>query len=260
MGISAVTTAYSFAQASKQRKLQLEAQNEAQRAMDEAKKKLEMNFYETLAVKKEPYELQREAAISAGAQATQAATESERGAAAAAGRIQMAQQEEQAGIRTAMGKEMTDIDKLVAAEESRLRDVGVQIGMEEAAGAQQAAADAKEAETKATTQAFQGLTNFATQAIQAAPLYMKSAAAAQEAKLQEQYNAAAANPSQLRNEFKDASGKPLSFQQALSKMKGPSGWDYAGIGNMKPEEYQNWVLTQKARTFKNLGEGSPFSY
>jgi hypothetical protein len=48
--------------------------------------------YDALGIQKTPYELEREAMLSAGAQATEAARESERGVAATAGRVYAGQQ------------------------------------------------------------------------------------------------------------------------------------------------------------------------
>lgn len=171
IAVSAAGTGMSFAQANKQKKLQKQAQADAEKAMQEARKKLEVNYYDQLAVQKEPYELEREALLSSGAQAIQAGVESERGAPATAGRVQMAMNEAQAGIRTAQGKEMSDLAKLSAAEDSRLRDVGVQLDMEEAAGAQMAARDAQQARADYMAQGFEGLTSTVQQGIALAPLY-----------------------------------------------------------------------------------------
>jgi hypothetical protein len=59
IAVSAAGTGMSFAQANKQKKLQKQAQADAQKAMEEARKKLEVNYYDQLAVQKEPYELER---------------------------------------------------------------------------------------------------------------------------------------------------------------------------------------------------------
>jgi vacuolar-type H+-ATPase subunit H len=141
VAISLGNATMSFSQARQQKKLGEEAKRDAQKAMAEAKKALEVNYYDQLAVKKEPYELEREALLAQGALATQAGVEGDRGAAATAGRVQAAMNDAQAGIRTGMGKEMSDLDKLSAEEDARLRDVGVQLNLEEVAGAQQAMAD-----------------------------------------------------------------------------------------------------------------------
>ena len=175
--LSAASTAKSFIDAGKQKRLQKEAERDAKNAMDAARKKLEVNFFDQMAVKKEPYELEREAMLAQGAQAIQAGQEQERGAAATAGRVQMAMNEGQAGIRTAMGKEMTDIENKQLAEDSRLRDVGVQLDLGETEGAQLAARDAQQAAAAATAQGFEGLANTAQQGLAMVPLFTQNTAA-----------------------------------------------------------------------------------
>ena len=181
LAVTAGTTAASFAQAAKQRKLMNQANLDAEKAMAEARKKLDVNYFDQLAIQKEPYELQREALLSSGAQALQMAQETERGGGAAAGRVQMAQNEAQAGIRTAQGEELSDLAKLSATEESRLRDIGVQLDLEEVAGAQQAASDAQQAAAAATTAGIAGIQSMGSQVIDMAPLYGQNIAAQQEA-------------------------------------------------------------------------------
>jgi len=147
--------AMSFTQANKQQKLQQEAEAEALKAMIQARGRLDVNYMDALSVQKEPYELQREAMLAQGTQAIDAAQESERGTAAAAGRVQMAQNEAQGGIRTEMGKELTEIERLKVAEESRLRDLQTQLDLGEVEGAQMAARNAQEMAAQATTQGFE---------------------------------------------------------------------------------------------------------
>jgi len=171
--VGAATSAASFGQAAKAKKDQRAAEMKAEEAMSEARKKLDVNFYESLSVKKEPYELEREALLASGAQAIEAGVESERGAAAVAGRVQMAQNEQQGAIRTSMGKELTDLEKLTAGEESRLRDVNVQLDLEEVAGAQQAAAASQEQYAKSIESGIAGVSSVAQDALQQVPLYLK---------------------------------------------------------------------------------------
>lgn len=174
LAATAASTAGSFAQAGRQREAQRNAERDADEAMQEARRKLETNFYKNLSIQKEPYELEREALLSQGAQAIQAGVESERGAAATAGRIQMAQQEGQAGIRTAMGQDLLNLEKMTAQEESRLRDIGVQLNLGEVSGAQLAAANAQELAAQAQQQAFQGVTSLGQQAVSYLPLFEKT--------------------------------------------------------------------------------------
>ena len=163
--------AMSFTQANKQKKLQGQAEAEAAKAMLQARGRLDVNYMDALSVQKEPYELQREAMLAQGAQTIDAAQESERGTAAAAGRVQMAQDEAQGGIRTAMGKELTEIERLIVAEEARLRDLQTQLDLGEVEGAQMAARNAQEMAAQATTQGWEGVTSAATQVANLVPLY-----------------------------------------------------------------------------------------
>ena len=173
---SGATAGMSFAQAGKQRRLQQEAENDAAKALAEARKKLDVNYYANLGINKEPYELEREALVAAGAQAIQAGQESERGAAATAGRIQMAQQQGQRQIAGAMGTEMLNLDKLTAEESAKLAKAQAALDLGEYEGAQLAARDAQQAEAAYTTAGFQSAISAGTQAISAfAPLYSKTA-------------------------------------------------------------------------------------
>jgi hypothetical protein len=167
------TTAMSFAQANKQKKLQKQAEQEADKAMFEARKRLEVNYMDALSVKKEPYELMREEMLAQGTQATQTSAESERGVAATAGRVQMGQNEAQGKIRSAMGDELTEIERLKVAEEARLRDLKVQLDLGEVEGAQLAAANAQEMSAAAMQQGFAGVTSLATQVGNQIDLYGK---------------------------------------------------------------------------------------
>lgn len=180
-GVSLATTTGStigsFLQAGKQKSLQRKAEDAAKAAMKTARKKLEVNFYDELAVDMTPYELEREAMLSQGAQLVQAAQEGEeRGAAASAGKILAAQQKGQQDITKRMSKELSDLEKLSAKEDSRLRDVGVQLDLAEAEGAQAAAAAAQEASAQAMQQGFQGLTSMVDQGTDMIPLFGKGGA------------------------------------------------------------------------------------
>jgi len=174
LAVSAASTTMSFVQAGQQKKKQREAEAKAAEAMAEARKKLEVNYAEELAIQKEPYELEREAMLAQGALAMQAGVESDRGAETTAGKLQMAQNQGQADIRSVMGQELTDINKQVINEESRLRDLNTQLDLGEVEGAQLAARDAQEARTAAMTEGFQGLASMGQQALAMAPLYQKS--------------------------------------------------------------------------------------
>jgi len=134
---------FSFGEAKKQRNIMKKAQAAAAKATAQAKKELSVNYMKGLSIAKEPYELEREALAQAGASALQAGVEGDqRGAGAVAGRVLMAQQQQQAQQRAAMSKEMSQLERLAAQEESRLGTARATVDLGEAAGAQKAAQDA----------------------------------------------------------------------------------------------------------------------
>lgn len=247
LATTAATTGMSFAQAGKQRKAMRQAERDADEAMQAARKKLEVNVFDQLSIQKEPFELEREALLSQGAQAIQAGVESERGAAATAGRIQMAQQEGQAGIRSAMGQELQGLERLSAQEEGRLRDIGVQLDLEEVAGAQLAAANAQELQAQAMQQGMEGITSMASQVASFAPLYEKSASARQMGKLERQG---------LRQQDLSAG----DIQSKISKFGNVGGVDFSQVAGMNRMQYQDFLSKVDPNTLsllrQNLGLGS----
>ena len=251
VAISAGSTAMSFGQAAQQQKNIRNAQAEADKAMQEARKKLEVNYYDQLAIQKEPYELQREALLVQSTQALEGARESDRGAAATAGIMQAMQNEAQAGVRTAMNKEMTDLAALTATEESRLRDINVQLDMGEVAGAQQAISDAQQARSAAMAQGFQGLASTTQQALNMVPLYMESAAAMSLNRAEADYTKML-NSGNVPSQFKNADGTAKTFQQAFGMATGN-----ANYGTMDPFEFRD-KLTQQGIDF--IRQNNPLNY
>jgi len=241
---TAASTTMSFAQAGQQRRLQRQAEADAARAMEEAKKKLEINYAEELAIQKEPYELQREALLSQGAMALEAARESERGAEATAGRLQMAQTEAQAGVRSAMGEELQRIEELRVAEESRLRDLGAQINLEEAAGAQLAAREAQQLKTQATQEGIAGAISTVQQGLNMIPLFQQNTAAQQKAMSGIQMS---------EQEFIDF-GNVTAKGGGVSKSMGPASQDL-GMTNMDFEKIGDMTKKQFRQFRKELSPG-----
>ena len=256
-----VTTGMSFAQAGKQRKLELDARLKANEAMQSARKKLDINFYDKLGINKEPYELQRDALLSAGAEAIDAGVQSERGAGAVAGRVQMAQNEAQGNIRAAMSEDMSNLEKLSAQEDSRLRDIGIQLDLGEVEGAQLAQANAQTARAAANTQGFQGVTSMGQQIAAAVPLFGKNISA---------QKSAIGGMSMTTDEFKNF-GNVLGKDGGLSKSMGAVGTgaftnlDLGAVKSMTDTQYQQFIkeLSSKQRNmlFRNeqyLANYNPF--
>tara|TARA_B100001057_G_scaffold193888_1_gene194726 strand:- start:3923 stop:4834 length:912 start_codon:yes stop_codon:yes gene_type:complete len=182
LAVSAGSAAMSFGQAGAARRQQEQAERAAQKKMAEARRKLEVNTMEDLSINKEVYDIERENVLSQAQAATQAGMEGDsRGAAATAGRVQMATQAGQRQVRAAQEQELNRIQELVAKEDSRLRDLGVQMDLQEVAGAQQKAADMEKQRAAAVQQGFQSAASAAQQGLAMVPLFSKNISAQQKA-------------------------------------------------------------------------------
>lgn len=251
LAATAGTTAGSFVQAGKQRKAMLNAQAEADKAMAEARKKLDVNFYESLSIPKEAYAQQVQANLVAGAQALEAGREGEaRGAGALAGMVQAQQNEAQNKIRADMGQDIYNLQAATAQEDARLRDIGIQLDLGEVEGAQLAASNAQELSAQALQQGMQGVASLASQASELAPLFDKSNARNTD-KLMEQYNAAVSQ---------GVIPKGVSFQDAVSKLGMVGGIDFSGVSSslMKPQEFGDFMSKRSAGTLRDLNNRALF--
>ena len=178
--ITAGTTAVSFAQASKQRKKMDAANQKAEEMMLEARKKLDKNVFEDLDVDKELYQQEQDRINEQAQLAMQLGAEGEtRGAGATAGRIQLATQEAQNRVRAQQESNVNRIEEMVAKEDSRLRDLNVQLDLAEVQGAQQAAKDAEVARAKAINEGIQGIASTAQQGLGMVPLFSAGSAKTQ---------------------------------------------------------------------------------
>lgn len=244
LAVSGAGAGASFAQAGKQRKLQREAQAEATKAMQEARQKLEINYYKQLGIQKEPYELEREALLSTGAQLIEAGVESERGAAATAGRVQMAQQAGQRQIAAAMGQELAGLEKATVGEATRLRDIGVELDLAEVQGAQQAERDAQRAAAAATTQGLQAIQSIGQQAIQMAPLYGKDASSAQASMID-------------KIGMKEMGLSQMDMQKSIASLGKVNNIDFSKVATMTPNQYQDFMNKVDVGTLKAIREMLP---
>ena len=172
VGSQLAGSAQSFAEARKNKEKQREAEATADKYMREARKKLEKNYMESLAIQKEPYELEREAALVAGAQATEALRESDRGM-GRVGAIYGQQQQAQRQIASAMGQELFNLDYLTKQEDTRLNDIATQLDLGEVTGAQLEAANAEERRQQQLQAAIQGIGGAAMTGLEATALYGK---------------------------------------------------------------------------------------
>ena len=236
LAIGAISTGLSFAQAGQQKKLQAQAEAEADAAMEAARGKLEVNFAEQMSIKKEGYELEKEANLAAGAQALEAGVESDRGGAATAGRVLAAQQAGQAQTRAAMGDELTNIEAAIVEEDSRLRDLDVALDLEEVAGNQQKAADAQRAAQAAKNQGIQSAVSTIGQAVSMVPLYKQNQSAQK----------AAVGGMQMDQAQFDKFGNVMGKNGGVSKSMGEAGGagftnlDLGSVANMSNKQFRQF--------------------
>ena len=166
-GVGLAGSIMSFSQAKKQREMQQEVQRQADKAFQEAQDKLAVNYLEGLSIAKEPYELEREALLQAGASALQAGVEGEtRGAAAVAGQALMAQQAGAAQQRAAMSREMQQLQQLAAQEESKLQGARVELDLGKAKGFQAQLADLRANEAASRLSGVEALGQTSTDIIE----------------------------------------------------------------------------------------------
>lgn len=161
LGVQALSGVGSFLQAGQRQKEIDKANKAAQEAVNEAKKQIQLKPFEALTVSDSPYERQREAFAAQAAQATQAAAEMGAAGMGRAGAIAMASNEAQADIRDAKIQQLESIEKLQAEDDARAARELAQLSLQEAAGAQKAAADAQAAKAAAITSGFGSLTGAA---------------------------------------------------------------------------------------------------
>ena len=172
LAVSAGTTALSFKEAQSERNKMDAANDAAAEAMVEARKKLEVNYMDELSINKEAYEMQQDTILAQAQAATQLGVEGDaRGASATAGRVQLATAAGAQQTRVQMGAELQKLEQLSAQEESRLRDIGVQLDLQEVQGAQEAARDAEARAYAAQKQVVQGVGDTAQQALGMVALY-----------------------------------------------------------------------------------------
>ena len=182
LGIGLATTAASFGQAAAQRKKQLKAEKAAEEALRDARKRLDVNYMEDLGINKEIYDIARDRSMVQAAGLMEAAREgSTRGVASTAGQVYQQDLLGQQQIMAQQEQEMNRIEELIAGEDSRLAGLQADISLQEAEGAQIAAAEAENAKRQAISQGIEGAISTVGQAASMAPLYSKGTAGKRQA-------------------------------------------------------------------------------
>lgn len=228
------TTGMSFAQAAQSRRDVEEANRVLREKTDDLYKSLSKNVYEGLSLPMKERERQSRLAAEAYKTAMEAAAEADpRGAAATAGRTLMTNQQrlEKQTIRDEERK--FGLDKLISAEESRLRDLKAGVKMEEMAGAQLAIREGKEMRAKSMQEGFQGVTASLGAAASFVPLYQKTKAA---------------------RLAKQALKRNPQLQEQLASQGMFGGVDTSGVADMSPLQFQDFMTDEDRFSIDQLKE------
>jgi len=172
--VSVVSTVKSFSEAEKQKSLASEAATAAAKAMEEARKKLDVNVYEQIGLDNETYQQQLRSNVVAAAQLIDAGGESERGAAAVAGKVFAGLTEAQQQIGQEKRAEVQRLKEITAKEEADLLNQKAQLYVSEAKAKQLEKRDAERAAAMYEQQGWEGVTSAVGQAAQLVPLYLKN--------------------------------------------------------------------------------------
>jgi hypothetical protein len=227
----------SFAQANKQKKLYEQAQEDAAKSMAEAKKAINVNYYEGLAIPTQAYKMEADILKSVAAQAMEAGREGDqRGVAATAGRVQAAVTDSARGIRSDMSKELYDLNKLTQTENRDIATKLANLDLAEAQGAQLASRDAQEARSAAMTQGFKSVASLSGQLAGAANLYGKSDQAKLLGGITNDYEKALKS-GQLGADYLNPDSTTMTAQQAIAK----AGGFGPEVANLSEAEFQDYI-------------------
>tara|TARA_R100001086_G_scaffold158824_1_gene85098 strand:- start:2655 stop:3401 length:747 start_codon:yes stop_codon:yes gene_type:complete len=165
-----------FMNASKQKQAARKANQAAEKAMKEARRRAEVDEYAGLDVPLDAFEAQNEANLAADKQAIEALQEGDaRALAAGVGRVGAQQSAEAEQTRMAMADEMFNLDKMKADSREAIKQQQISMDVGEAKMQDQRAREAEQARAAAIQSGFQGISKAATAAADLAPLYGKSA-------------------------------------------------------------------------------------
>jgi hypothetical protein len=158
LGLQALGAGASIIQGIRARREQREAEAQAERALESAKRTLAVNRMEGLQVPLEAYELAERGLTAQQMQSTQALAEADaRSLAAGVGRSQLVAQQGQEEMRQQMAQDIFSRDKMIAQEQSDIDRGLATINLQEAEGAQIAAAQREQMAQQGFTGAISGL-------------------------------------------------------------------------------------------------------
>lgn len=216
------------------------ASKTAEESFNKAMKELSVNRVAGLSLPREAMERQIEANLAAGAEATQAGRESERGAAAIAGQVYRGQTEAQRNIAGDLGQQLMGLESATAEEESRLAGARANLNLAEAEGAQAAAAQFGAQKDAAITGAFSALQTAGQQYMEGSELFKEGEGVMEFNRLKGDYEKAVAGGN-IGSQFIDpTTKKALPFTTAISKLTGYG--DLSNVGSMDQLKAMDYLI------------------
>lgn len=192
------------------RKVQREAERQAQEALNQAKQRLEVNRQEGVQIPLDSYELAMRERTAQQMQALEGLREADpRALAAGAGKLTAAATAAKEADRQRMQADIYKRDQMIASEEANIDKMLAGISLQEAAGAQKAAADREQMAARQFSSALKGAGNIATSIYQMQDLYdsrqteLDAAKALQEQGMYEGMNTRQARRAMLRDNYGD---------------------------------------------------------
>jgi len=233
-----IYSAYSsFDNAAKQKQAAEDADREAKKLMNDAKKKAEKDHYEGLAVPLDAYDAEFENILAGQQQSVEALQEGDaRALASGVGRVGAAQQEATEEQRIAMGQDIYNLDVQKAESKDAINQQLIEM---DAAGAREQNLRARESE-QARQQSIQQGVQAVGQTLQSAaslvPLYSQNRATRRGAKMGEQFSDQGVGEGKFRTkeEFQSALGEKYASGDITKQMyrgfkKNPSSFSYEAI-------------------------------
>lgn len=161
----------SFTSMAKQRRARDKAERAAAKAAAEAKAALAVAPFEALGLSIDPTQRAMDVATSIGMGGVEVGRESQRGAAAAAGRAQAVGAQQAMAARDQFTKELEQRERLIAQDAARRQMALATIALEEATGAQIAAGEAEVGRRESLKSGLEGLQQIGETAAEGVRLY-----------------------------------------------------------------------------------------
>lgn len=228
------------------------ASRTAEESFNKAMQELSVNRVAGLRLPREAMERQIEANLAAGAEATQAGRESERGAAAIAGQVYRGQTEAQRNIAGDIGQQLMGLEAATAEEETRLAGARANLNLAEAQGAQAAEAQFGAQKDAAITNAFSSLQSAGQQYMEGSELYKQNEGARELGKLKKEYESAVKSSKGVGKRFQDAQGNALPFENILPRIQAPNV-ELSGLQGLKGAEITDYFVKRPGVTKSLLG-------